>query len=199
MTRTRSSNKRLRGRGSHLNGKDLLIPRGVSDKLAGIHLRDFGLSNISADHSGFYLASNAKVGVVKLGKSDGGRGRGLRSRVLSLSRHWGGDVKLHDLRVFPDSPELRARPTPLTPWMAADKPRYFAKRFELEVKRALGNTRKEFYKPGDLAAIISAIAQTLQDNEGADQPAPTEEVQEQPIFRGHRPTTRSRGLNSSTP
>lgn len=189
MVSTRRS-KGSRGVGSKKNGRDLLS--GVLDREKGIPLSRLGLHKIPSDRSGFYLCSNSRVGVVKLGKSDGGKSRGLRSRILSLSRHWGGDVTIHDLRVFEDTAELR-RPT--SPWLVPDNPRLWAKRFEAIVMKKMLAPRKEFYKLEDISALLSAIQDTIKDGE---QNSPDASNVEKQINKGVHLYTRSKMRASSS-
>lgn len=191
MPSTRASSRSVSGTGVLLNGLDLLDERGVIDRKRGVSLNELGIDRIPSDKAGFYIASNRTLGVLKLGKSDGGHGSGLRSRIMSLSRHWAGDVTIHDLRTFRSDPHLRMSLARQNPWLVSQTPRHFASKFEANIKRMMGDPNKEFYVLSrDLDSLLEVLFGLIQQNKDNG------EEQERQLQENHvgAPVTRSKKI-----
>lgn len=153
--------------GKYRNGKEIHKP---DDAKAGRQITSETLKNLPAS-AGFYVCSNDKVKVIKLGKA--GVTGGLRARVTSLSSHWGGDLKSHHLRIFNKPPVITAKR--LDRHYVVSSASSWATKFETDVMREMG-ARKEFYKltPQNIGTILNKIDVVVRRNTRQNVPITSE-------------------------
>lgn len=171
MVSTRASSSLSSSTGRDLNGTDALQISNHTER-RGIQLyrshRDFAI-DFEPDSAGFYVCSNKTLGVVKLGKADGGVDRGLSRRLLSLGYYWKDDVHVHVLRTFKSS-VFDKRPKSYqtrSPFLEVQHPRKFAAKFELAVKRKLRRgVFREFFDITELPNVLRAVREVIRENSG---------------------------------